>query len=120
MNKSMSLASILDGFKGPVNEEQTWAISFQVIKHVQEMYSDTQKCSESQEVDGKLLSQACDQGSSATSSSNHVQDHDHRRQSNDNHHYPRLDDSSQIVLQFDGTVSLDSITSHVNEKEVFI
>lgn len=124
--KSMSLASILDAFKGPVNEEQTWAICYQVMSHVQEMVS--HKKSTSQEECSKSSSESQeesgnDQGSSAAAASciNHV----HRHQSNDDGDddcvqllYPRLDESSQIVLRSDGSISLDSVTSHVNEKEV--
>ena len=30
----MSLSSILESFNGPLNEEQAWALCYQVVKHV--------------------------------------------------------------------------------------
>lgn len=89
----MSLQSILDAFKGPVNEEQTWAICFQVIKHVQD------KCV-----------QNGSQGNSSQAA-NSVQD---TINCNDNLMLPRLNDPSQIILHSDGSVSLDTIKSKSN------
>lgn len=115
MDKLMSLQSILDAFKGPVNEEQTWAICFQVIKHVQDHGNDVTKTHDRNKVtNGSNVTNDTQSSMSQGELSNCVQEQSSSHRIN----YPQLSEPSQIIVHSDGSVSLENITSHVHEKEV--